>query len=105
LYYLYHYFEGLKKAKNMKRFLVTFDEQTSPIEPQAALSALQGVVEISSVSDEQMDSMELSLPGPALTPQAIEELAASMEADQDFLSEQESEKYLLQLKSAWRKQL
>ena len=46
---------------------------------------------------------DISLPGSALSPDDLEKLAAGMEADQNFLSEERSEAYLAQLKTTWSK--
>ena len=46
---------------------------------------------------------DIALPGPALSPDDLEKLAAGMEADQDFLNEDRSEAYLAQLKTTWSK--
>ena len=50
-----------------------------------------------------MDFSTLALPGPSLSPSAQEELAGEMEADVDFVNEEEVPAYLSQLKAAWKK--
>jgi len=87
----------------MKQYLVTFDDSKNTEEPQVVLRALPGVVEVTSVSVDNFDSKDISNPGAALTPDAIEKIAFAMESDLDFLSEQEAEIYLSQLKSGWNK--
>ena len=46
----------------------------------------------------------IALPGPSLSNEELESLAAEMETDQDFVSEVNAPAYLAQLKSAWSKE-
>jgi vacuolar-type H+-ATPase subunit C/Vma6 len=49
------------------------------------------------------DSKTLTRPGAPLSAEALEKLAANMEADDDVLDEKESKRYLQELKEVWKK--
>ncbi len=87
----------------MKHFLIAFDEKASELVPETVLRALKGVTDVELVSGDEFDFSKISLPGPPLTGRAVEKLAAEIESDVDFLSENEAPAYLAQLKSEWSK--
>jgi hypothetical protein len=49
------------------------------------------------------DFKMLARSGAALSPEALEKLAAEMEADDDVLDEHSSQQYLHKLKEVWKK--
>ncbi len=74
-------------------------EQLSDVEKKALSVMIQAFL----TQPDSKNFPEIGLIGPPLSANELEQLAASMEADNDLLNEPEAEAYLTHLKSSWSK--